>query len=256
MRGTRDVLKYNSPEERLVMVRQLIQDRGAVRIDDLAEDFGVSEMTIRRDLDGLEALGEARRVRGGAVALGPEHFSQRHRHNARAKARIAEKLLALVPPSGTVALDASTTVYRLAVAIDGARDLTIVTNGPDTFGAVTGKPGVTAYLTGGARDPRTDSLVGPIAARAAESFTYDMFMCSGAALDPALGSSEASIAEVEVKRALASTSPRIVLAADRSKLNTRAQARMFPLGDVDLLVTELDPSDPRLDEYRGTVEIV
>lgn len=248
-------MSYNSPEERLVMVRELIRDRGAVRIDDLAADFGVSEMTIRRDLDELEALGEARRVRGGAIAVGPEPFSQRHRHRARAKTRIAEKLIGLLPASGTVALDASTTVHRLAVAIDGARDLTIVTNGPDTFGAVTGRPGVTAFLTGGTREPRTDSLVGPVAVRAAVSFTYDVFVCSGAALDPILGSSEASLAEADVKRAFASTGARIVLAADRSKLDTRTQARVFALADVDLLVTELDPDDQRLDDYRGTVEI-
>jgi len=237
------------------MVRERIQDRGAVRIDDLAADFGVSEMTIRRDLDELEVLGEARRVRGGALAMGPEHFFQRHRHHARAKTRIAEKLMTLVPASGTLALDASTTVHRLAVAIDGARDLTIVTNGPDAFGAATGKPGVTALLTGGTREPRTDSLVGPVAARTAQSFTYDILVCSGAALDPVLGSSEASLAEADVKRAFGSTSTRIVLAADRSKLGTKAQARMFSLSEVDLLVTELDPEDPRLDGYRGAVDI-
>ena len=76
---------FNSPEERLGEVKDLISERGAVRIDQLAADFGVSEMTIRRDLDELEALGIARRVRGGAIALGPEPFAQRHRHNARAR---------------------------------------------------------------------------------------------------------------------------------------------------------------------------
>jgi DeoR family fructose operon transcriptional repressor len=249
-------VRFHSPEERLVSVRELIQERGAVRIDDLATDFGVSEMTIRRDLDELDTLGLARRVRGGAVALGPEPFSQRHRHNGRAKGRIAEKLLPLIPASGTIALDASTTVYRLAAAIEGARDLTIVTNGPNTFGVVAAMPGVTAVLTGGTREPRTDSLVGPVAAGAAERFTYEMFVCSGAALDPKLGSSEASLAEADVKRAFGATSGRIVLAADRSKLNTRAQARMFSLADIDLLVTDIDPQDSRLDAYRDTVDIL
>lgn len=238
------------------MVRDLIHERGAVRIDDLAADFGVSEMTIRRDLDELDALGVARRVRGGAVALGPEPFSQRHRHNARAKKRIAEKLKSVVPVSGTVALDASTTVFRVAAAIEAARDLTIVTNGLDTFGALAARPGVTASLTGGTREPRTDSLVGPVAARAAESFMYDVFVCSAAGLDPEFGSSEASLAEAEIKRAFGVTSSRIVLAVDRSKLNTRAQARMFALADVALVVTELDPADTRLDEYRDAVDLM
>ena len=150
---------FTSPEERLGEVKDLISERGAVRIDQLAADFGVSEMTIRRDLDELEALGIARRVRGGAIALGPEPFAQRHRHNARAKGRIAEKLIDLIPAVGTVAFDASTTVHRLA-SLEMARDLVIVTNGLDTFHAAVGKPGITASLTGGTQEPRTGSLVG------------------------------------------------------------------------------------------------
>ena len=246
---------FNSPEERLGEVKDLISERGAVRIDQLAADFGVSEMTIRRDLDELEALGIARRVRGGAIALGPEPFAQRHRHNARAKGRIAEKLIDLIPAVGTVAFDASTTVHRLAASLEMARDLVIVTNGLDTFHAAVGKPGITASLTGGTQEPRTGSLVGPIAARAAQGFLYEVFVCSAAALDHGVGSSEASLAESEVKRAFAATSSRIILAVDHSKLGTRAQARMFDLVDLDLLVTDLDPEDDRLTPYRHVVSL-
>lgn len=247
---------FNSPEERLGGVRDLLAERGAVRIDELADAFGVSEMTIRRDLDELETLGVARRVRGGAVALGPEPFTQRHRHNARAKAAIAVKLLPLIRPTGTVAFDASTTVYRLVASLEGARDLVAVTNGVDTFNALSGKPGITPVLTGGVEEPRTGSLVGPIAVRAAQEFLYDAFVCSGAAIEAELGSSEASVAESDVKHALRQTSSRLILAVDHSKLNTRAQARMFALEMVDLLVTDLDPNDSRLDEYRDVVELL
>jgi DeoR family transcriptional regulator, fructose operon transcriptional repressor len=246
---------FSSPEERLGEVRGLIAERGAVRIDELAADFGVSEMTIRRDLDELEALGVARRVRGGALALGPEPFAQRHRHNARAKARIAEKLLPLLPASGTVAFDASTTIYRLAASLENARDLVVVSNGLDTFNTLVGKPGITASLSGGTQEPRTGSLVGPMAVRAVESYLYDVFVCSAAALDHELGSSEAALAESEVKRAFSQTSRRIILAVDQTKLGTRAQARMFELEQLDLLVTDLDPDDNRLDEYRNRVEL-
>jgi DeoR/GlpR family transcriptional regulator of sugar metabolism len=248
--------QFNSPEERLAVVGDILRERGTARIDELAPEFGVSEMTIRRDLDELEALGVARRVRGGAIALGPETFSERHRRNSRAKASIADKLKSIVPPSGTVALDASTTIHRLATAIDTARDLTVVTNGPDAFAALSETPGVSAYLTGGMREPRTESLVGPIAAVAAASFMYDVFVCSAAAVDQELGSSEISLAEVQIKRAFAGTSGRVVLAIDRTKLSTRAPARMLALAEVDLLVTELDPGDRRLDGYRDSVEII
>ncbi len=244
-----------SPEERLGEMRELIAEHGAVRIDQLAAEFGVSEMTIRRDLDELETLGLARRVRGGAIALGPEAWEQRHQENARAKAKIAEKLLPLVPASGTVAFDASTTIYRLAAAIETARDLVVVTNGWDTFHSMRSTPGVTATLTGGSEEPRTGSLVGPMAVRAAQDFLYDTFFSSAAAFDLELGSSEAALAESEVKRAFSQTANRIVLAIDQSKLNTRAQARVFDFEDLDLLVTDLEPSDPRLDPYRDLVDI-
>lgn len=245
-----------SPEERIGEMKDLISERGAVRIDELAKDFGVSEMTIRRDLDELETLGLARRVRGGAIALGPEPWEQRHQHNARAKAKIAEKLVPLVPASGTVAFDASTTIFRLAASIENARDLTVVTNGWDTFHSMKGTPGVAAVLTGGTEEPRTGSLVGPMAVRTAQSFLYDTFFGSAAALDVELGSSEAALAESEVKRAFSQTSSRLVLAVDHGKLGTRAPARVFDFEQVDLLVTDLDPTDALLGPYRDLVEII
>jgi DeoR family fructose operon transcriptional repressor len=250
--GRRD---SSSPQERLRIVQRTIAERGTVRIDELADELRVSEMTIRRDLDELEALGVARRVRGGASAVGPEPFASRQSHNAKAKGKIAEKLLGLVPATGTIALDASTTVHRLAAMIEGARDLVVVTNGLDSFDALGGKPGITTMLSGGVREPRTGSLVGPPAVQCATGFLYELFVCSGAAIDPETGTSEASLEEAEVKRAFASTSTQIVLAVDHTKLGTRARARMFSLNDVGMLVTDLDPHDRRLAPYRDQVEL-
>ncbi len=253
---TRTRPTFRSPEERLGRVRELINDLGSVRIDELANDFGVSEMTIRRDLDQLESLGLAHRVRGGAIAQGPEAWERRHQHNARAKGVIAEKLRPTLPSVGTIGVDASTTMFRLASSLEAARDLVVVTNGWDTFHAMTKTPGVTATLTGGTEEPRTGSLVGPMAVRTAESFAYDLFLTSSAALDPEFGPSEAAVAESEVKRAFARTADRIVLAVDHGKLGSRSQAKLLDLEQVDLLVTDLDPSDERLDPYRGRVDLM
>jgi DeoR family fructose operon transcriptional repressor len=190
------------------------------------------------------------------VALGPEPFADRHRNNSRAKAQIAEKLRALVPATGAIALDASSTNHRLAAALEGARDLVVVTNGLDSFQALVGKPGVTAALTGGAQDPRTGSLVGPVATRAARSYIYDTFICSAAGMDDVLGSSEATLSESEVKRDFAASASRVVLAVDHSKLGSRADAKAFGLDEIDLLVTDIDPADHRLNPYRGTVALL
>src|SRR4029453_6703723 len=171
-------------------------------------------------LDELEALGVARRIRGGAVAVGPEPFAERHRHNARAKARMAGKLLDLIPDRGTIAFDASSTVYRLPAALEGAHDLVVVSNGLDTFQALAGKPGVVATLTGGSVEPRTGSLVGPVAIRSAADFLFDVLVCSAAAVDPTIGSSEPSLEEAQVKRAPSATASRGVLGVDHNKHGT------------------------------------
>lgn len=242
--------------ERLDLIGRRLDDDGSVRIDELAESLGVSEMTIRRDLDELEAQGVARRVRGGALAIGPETFDSRHRLQAKAKGRIAEKLGTLVPTTGAVGLDASSTIHRLAATLDGARDLVVVTHGMDTFHVLQNRPGVTPTLTGGEIEPRTGSLVGPLAARSVEGFLFDVFFASAAALDPEHGSSETSLADADTKRAFARHSGRVILAVDHSKFGTRGQARTFGFEDIDVLVTDLDVDDDRLDPYRDVVEVL
>src|SRR4051812_38852982 len=94
-------------EDRLVWLQERLAAEGTVAIAAAAAALDVSEMTIRRDLPELEDQGLARRVRGGARAVGPESFTHRRQTATKAKARIAAKLAPLVPASGVVAFDAS-----------------------------------------------------------------------------------------------------------------------------------------------------
>jgi DeoR family fructose operon transcriptional repressor len=242
-------------EERLRWLTDRLAADGAVSIATAAAALGVSEMTIRRDIAHLEARGAARRVRGGATATRPQPFAERHQTAARAKTRIATKLADLVPTTGTIAFDASSTVMRLASALDRARDLTVVTNGPDTFGALQGLPGVTALLTGGQLDLRTGSLVGPLACRGATQLTVGTFVASAAAVHPSTGALEATLDEAEVKRSIALGAERVVLAVDSSKLGARGTAVGMDWDRIDVLVTELLPGDERLDPYRTLAEL-
>ncbi len=243
-------------EARQERIRELLDAGGAVRVKDLADRFGVSEMTIRRDLEELERLGVLRRVRGGARPLGPRPFPERHRRNARRKAAIAKKLQPLVPEAGAIAFDASTTVLALAGRLTGARRLSVITNGIASYRTLVALPGIRPVLTGGFHEPETDSLVGPIACDAARAFAFSRFFTSAAALDVAVGATEAACEEAEVKRAIASGASEIVLAVDSTKLGRRSIARTFDLAAVDLLVTDLDPDDARLQPYREAVEIL
>jgi DeoR family fructose operon transcriptional repressor len=243
-------------EERLRWLNDKLASDGSVTILDAAAALEVSEMTIRRDLAELEHRGVARRMRGGARAAGPQTFAERRHAAPRAKARIASKLADLVPSSGLVAFDASSTIMRLAAGLDGVRDLTVVTNGPETFGALQGTPGVTALLTGGELDVRTGSLVGPVACRTAAQFAVHTFFASAAAVDGSAGALEATLDEAEVKRNIAKGAERVVLAVNASKLEGRAAAVALEWPQIDVLVTELDPASERLAAFRDLARLV
>lgn len=213
-------------------------------------------MTIRRDLEVLEKEGIARRVRGGAVFVGMQDFRQRQGRELASKRRIAQKLLPLVPSKAAIGLDASTTVFQFANAITKADQLSVITNGLATFNALQHRRGIRLYLTGGESEEQNDSLVGPLAISAVSAFLLTRCFVSTTCLDHSIGSSEPTVAEVEVKRAMADASQHVVLAADSTKLGTRSQARALSLTRIDLLVTELDPDDSRLDPYREAVEVL
>lgn len=236
--------------DRLQRIEARVRSAGRVKVADLAAELDVSEMTIRRDLDMLAEQGVVRRVRGGALSMGPQPFAERFSRQVRAKDRIAAKLSELVGEGGAIGIDASTTLQRLASHLGEVRDLTVVTNGPDTFAALQDAVGVTPLLTGGQLDARTGSLVGPLATRAARELLLRRLFVSAAALDPEHGTSETTLEDAEVKLALADVAAEVIVAVDSSKLSQRGVARGLPVERVDLLVTELDPSDPRLDAYR------
>jgi DeoR family fructose operon transcriptional repressor len=240
---------------RLETIRSKVLADGRVRIADLAVELDVSEMTIRRDLDALVDQGAVRRIRGGALALGPEPFAERYGRQSEAKDRIADKLVALVGEGGAIGLDASTTMQRLAVRLRAERGLTVLTNSPETFAVLGDHPGVTPLLTGGQLDRRTGSLVGPLAVASAGAVLLRRLFVSAAAVDATVGSSEVTLEDAEAKAALAATAGQVVLAVDAGKLDQRAAARCLPLERVDVLVTDLDPGDARLDAYRTACEI-
>jgi DeoR family fructose operon transcriptional repressor len=147
-------------------------------------------------------------------------------------------------------------MQRLAARLGEARDVTVLTNGPDTFRALQDHAGVTALLTGGELDPRTGSLVGPLATRPSRDLLLRRLFVSAAAVDPDVGASESTLEEAEVKIALAGSASEVVLAVDSSKLGHRAPAQAFVWDQVDVLVTELAPGDTRLDPYRDHADLV
>jgi DeoR family transcriptional regulator, fructose operon transcriptional repressor len=233
----------------------IVQRDGALDLERAAAELGVSAMTVRRDLAELETAGLVRRVRGGAVPA-PRGFEERMATGAAAKRAIARKAAALVPPSGAVGFDASSTMGMLAGELREQDDLVIATNSYETFTILDRLAGVSAVLVGGERQPDTGSFVGMVACEAAASLSYSTFFASGAALAAGAGSSEQTLPEAQVKRSFAGVAARVVLCMSASKLGNRATAIALPWDRIDVLVTELDPADARLDDYRHLTELL
>lgn len=242
--------------ERQEKLLATLEATGTVRIKDAALDLGVSEMTIRRDLDELERSHDIRRVRGGATSPGLRPFVGRERQNVRAKARIAEKLARLVPTHGNIAIDSSSTVLRLIPMLEASEDQFIATNGLKTVEALISRGVGRPLLSGG--EPNSDEglLLGPIACAAARALTYTRYFFSANAVHPRIGVTDLTIEGSEIKQAFASMSGELVLAADSTKLGRVSTAVSFDLRQVDFLVTELEPNDPLLAEFSELTEIL
>lgn len=253
--ATTSTVDAESRRERLLAI--LTAD-GIIRLDAAAESLGVSAMTVRRDLADLETDGRLRRVRGGAVpSLKPRSFLDRMSTGAEAKRVIADKTLTLMPATGAVAFDASSTAGTVLARMEGAGgdDLTLATNSYENFQSARRLAG-TALLIGGEAEARTDSFVGLLACQAAGSLHYSRFFTSAGAVDAERGTSEVTLAETQVKLAFVAAADETVLLVDSSKLGQRALARALDWQQVSLMVTELDPADARLDPYRDLVELV
>ncbi|MBO1901059.1 DeoR/GlpR transcriptional regulator [Leucobacter weissii] len=239
-------------EQRRAWLLSRLRETQRLSLAEAASELEVSEMTVRRDLDRLEESGGIRRVRGGALYTGPVSFQGRERSYADEKIAIAEKLLPLVPDRGMIAFDSSTTMHRLAQRIVGGGDLCVVTNGMLTFQALQERPGLTAVLTGGAADRRSDSLIGPVATRFLSGVHLSAFFASAASVDER-GCHENTLEEAEIKLAFARASDRVIIGVHAEKLGNPATAAAVEFERIDTLATELSPDTRELEPYRGLV---
>lgn len=244
-------------EARRAAMSAALQTRGTLQLNEEAAEQDVHPMTIRRDFDAFVAAGLARRVRGGVVAIRGDDFDQRRHHNSAAKRQISTKLRDFVSHGITIGLDSSTTVHELTTDFAGLRDVTVVTNGLAAFQQLTGRDGVRAFLTGGEREEQNLSLVGSLAVQTINQFSLDIAFVSTMCVDLEFGTSELTMEQVSVKKALVEAASTVVLAVDSTKFQTRARFRSLPLESFDVLVTELPPGSPILDPYREIIrEIV
>ena len=243
------------PEQRRQEIAQLTQSTPYVRVADLSARYGVSEVTIRGDLEVLHESGVVRRVRGGAVAVAPDRressFVESLGEHAEEKEAIGAAAAALVPPGASVFVDVGTTTTALARALVervDLEDVVLLTNAlPTALELEAAIPRFTVIVIGGTLRPLQHSLVDPLASLLLERVHIDLAFIGCTGVHREKGVTNINIPEAEVKRRVVGMAERRIVVADGSKIGEVSLAPVCSLADVDLLITGPSASAHELD---------
>ncbi len=245
------------PRDRQAYIVQRVDTLGACSYQELAGMCGVSEMTIRRDVDTLVERGKLIKTLGGAqTAHAPQHLyesavEQRLNTRRREKSQIAAVVCEQVRPQQTVFLDGSTTCLVLARQLARqARELTIVTHSALVcleFGQARGH---TIVSLGGQFDAASACFVGPTAEEAARHLFVDVayFSTKGFVADE--GMFESSMATFRIKRIIAEQAGRVVLLLDHSKFGQRALCRVLDTARIHEVITDAGAAAEDIEQLR------
>ena len=251
------------PEERQQAIAELVADRGRVAVTAVAEKFGVTAETVRRDLAALERAGRLRRVHGGAVPAGAltlvePGLGERHGTRSEAKRAIAAAAFDLLPGAeGSIVLDGGTTTAALAELLPGDRRLLAVTSSVPIAARLAGAPGISLHLLGGRVRGVTQCSVGETTVRSLADLRVDVAFLGTNGISSRHGFTTPDEAEASVKRAMVRAGQRVVVLADSSKLDREHLVRFASLEDVDVLVTDTE-ADPEIvaELEKADVEVV
>ena len=229
---------------------ELLAAAGQLQVEEAAKALGVSEATVRRDLDELATQQMLTRIRGGAVAQGVtydlplRYKSERHPSE---KQRIAAVAAGLVRPGQVTGLNGGTTTTEVARALATRSDLngqvpppalTVVTNALNIATELAVRQHIKIVATGGVARPQSYELTGPLATGVLEQVTLDVAILGVDGIDAVAGATAHHEGEASINRLMARQATKVVIAADSSKVGRRAFARICTAGEIDVLVTD------------------
>jgi DeoR/GlpR family transcriptional regulator of sugar metabolism len=241
-------------EQRRDQVLAAVRDNNAVQTAMLAARFGVSEVTIRRDLDELAERGLIHRVRGGALRPGALRyeppFDQSRTEHAEEKRRVGGRAAGLVQPGDTVIIDIGTTALELARSLHGRDGLTVVTNNLAAYEELIGDDSVDILLLGGMVRRNYRSLVGFLTEESLRGIRADLAFIGISGISDELTLLDTTLEEIPAKRAMIAASNRVVLLAGGSKFRGSGLGRVANIESVHVLITTEDAPAERLEAVK------
>jgi DeoR family fructose operon transcriptional repressor len=240
-----------SKERRSLLLETL--RTGEVDVDDLAERFGVSASTVRRDLQHLSTTKGVRRTYGGAMLAHPvaeESLNQRQSVNGEQKAAIAGAAMELLAEDDILILDAGSTVSAFGGLLK-ARRHRVITNNLALLAALSDAPGIELVVLGGNLRATSMSTVGPLAMDAMRRMTADKVFLSADGVVAGRGLCEASLDQVALKSLMMEQAREVVVLADATKLSRSTQSAWAQLPGRWTLVTDWRASDEACETFAA-----
>lgn len=232
--------------ERRNLILEKLQEEKKVVVSELSALFGVSEETIRRDLDKLDKEGLATKSYGGAILNENSGidmpFNIRKKRNMRGKQLIARLVEELVADGEHIILDPSTTAVAIVKALKNRKRLTVITNSIEVLVELSDVSGWDVISTGGTLRENYLALVGPRAVEGISCFNADKVILSCKGLDLEKGITDANEMFSQVKQAMLRSAKQRILAVDHTKFNNVAFSHICELTSIDMVVTDKKPS--------------
>jgi DeoR family transcriptional regulator, aga operon transcriptional repressor len=253
-RGVGHVSRY----QRWNALLDLLPGDGQLTVAEAAQALGVSQATIRRDMDQLAGQQLVTRTRGGVIAghvsydLPLRYKTGRH---ASEKQRIGRAAAALVTAGAAVALNGGTTTSEVARALATRPDLqdgsgvpviTVVTNAMNIANELAVRQHIKIVVTGGVARSQSYELIGPFATVVLEQLALDWAILGVDALDPVAGATAHHEGEASINHLMATRAAQVMIVADSSKLGQRAFARVCAVDEIDVIITDQDAAPTAL----------
>ncbi|EGO64709.1 DeoR/GlpR family DNA-binding transcription regulator [Acetonema longum] len=243
--------------ERKMEILQLVNTGNPVTVTSLSQRFGISESTVRRDLQELEDSGLIQRTHGGAISVqtGFEmSFQEKEVRLLTEKRQIAMLAADLVQDGETILLDSGTTTLEIARLLRNKK-ITVATNSMDIAQVFGDEAGVEILLLGGTLRKNTRSLVGGLTNDALRRMCFDKVFLAANAIDAEFGITTPNLTEAETKQYMLHAGKEKFLAADHSKFGQKSLCRVCGLEDLDLLITDTGLTEADAKQLGALVEL-
>lgn len=225
--------------ERHKRILEALSEAGRLEVSALAGALGVSQVTARKDLVALEALGLVRRSHGFAAIGSVDDVSARLAYHYDVKKRIAQAASEMVAPGETVMIESGSCCALLAQLLSREkRDVTLVTNSAFIAGYVRGAPQSRVVLLGGDYQPRSQVMVGPLTKLCAKSFFVDKLFLGTDGFAPEYGFMGGDLMRTEAVRAMRSQARRAVILTDSSKFSRQGVVAQMAFQEASAVVTD------------------